>query len=389
MNIGMSREYFLDNFFEKKPLHAKGAFLNEDIEWWHINNALFSWNPGDGLIQLYSNGLVSIDKYTETTGDLSLKCSRISKDTFYEYLNQGATLVLNRIDTKVLPIHHLTLKIAKFVGEKAVANGYIAFGGDGTFGKHWDTHDVFAVQLMGRKRWRVYPPSFQLPLPHQKSKGHKHECPCEPIFDEILERGDALYIPRGWWHEAIPLENEETMHVAVGIHTLKVVDYLNWLQKYILGNELSFRKTLKFEEDGNDVLLKASQALQNAWKDSSNLLKFKDAQVEQERVNSEFCIESIGKNSELEYKAIADFSINSVYKRSLNSSSKIKINGISISVDAESQPLMQEILCENYLSISTAIATENAGKIISLIDGLYRYDVISKRQIYAQHSRVS
>lgn len=382
MNIGMERENFLKFFFERNFLFAKGAFSGHGIKWRDINDALFSWSPDDGLIKLYKNGEIPVEEYTENAEGLGLKHSRVSKHRFYRYLSEGATLVLNRLDSKLPSINRLTLDVAKFVGEKAVANGYAAFGGDGTFGKHWDTHDVFAVQLIGRKRWKVYAPTFNLPLPQQNSRNLKHLCPTEPVFDGNLEQGDALYIPRGWWHEALPLQNEETMHIAVGVHTLKVIDYLNWLCNNIVGQELSFRQTLKFEEDSQEIISDALKNLESAWIDPKNHHAFKEAQIGQERLNSVFHLQTIADRDEAEIVSFDDFYLNSVYRRSLDTSLGVKVNGISIRMDAESSPVMSEILAGDagFEGLSSKIKQPEGEHLRSLMLGLHRYDVLARKR---------
>ncbi len=383
MNLGIDREIFLSNFFEKNFLLAKNAFDGHGIAWGDIDDVLFSWNPDDGLIQLYKGGRVPIEEYVEYVNDLGLKYCRVSKDIFYRHLMEGATLVLNRLDTKLPSVHRLVLEVAKFVGEKAVANGYVAFGGEGTFGKHWDTHDVFAVQLIGRKRWKIYSPTFQLPLPQQKSKAFKHQCPAEPVFDGILEQGDVLYIPRGWWHEAVPLQGEETLHIAIGIHTLKVIDYLNWLFQNMAGQEVSFRKTLKFEKNNRQVILGALKDLESAWTDPKNHQAFKEAQVEQERMSSAFHLQTIVRNERAEINSFDDFYLNSVYRRALAGDSKVKVNGVAIKMDAESSAVMNEIIAgdvSNFDELSRKIKQPGGECILSLMADLHRLDVVAKKR---------
>ena len=43
----------------------------------------------------------------------------------------------------------------------------------------------------------------------------------------LLEAGDLLYIPRGWWHVAMPLD-EPTLHLTVGVNNLTGADFLRW-----------------------------------------------------------------------------------------------------------------------------------------------------------------
>ena len=71
------------------------------------------------------------------------------------------------------------------------------------------------MQLLGRKRWILRKPNFEFPLYMQQTKNFPDIKEPEEIYmDVILEAGDILYIPRGWWHDPLPLD-EETFHLAV------------------------------------------------------------------------------------------------------------------------------------------------------------------------------
>ncbi|AQR64053.1 hypothetical protein BXU06_02480 [Aquaspirillum sp. LM1] len=379
MIFGMSRADFIGNYFEKRLFICKNEFTDHGIEWKHINETLFSWDPSDGLLHLYKDGLVPQNKYTEFFVDIGLQRSRIVKDAFNAYLHNGATLVLNRLDIKLPLIQKLTMSISRFVGEKAAANGYIAFGGEGTFAKHWDTHDVFAVQLIGRKRWKIFEPTFPLPLPHQKSKEYKHECPVNPIFDGILETGDVLYIPRGWWHEAIPLEGEETFHIAVGIHTAHIADYIAWSCGNTLARLLDFRKTLKFEEDGLQEIREALKNIHEELLNPENICAFKKVQVEQERVTSPFAIEHSSRGSLPILRPEDILSINSAY-RAEPRSDRLIVNGFTIKIDEISAKIIENWILEGSVSIKQII--EKAGpvhqsKVQALAEGLLTHDILS------------
>ena len=45
------------------------------------------------------------------------------------------------------------------------------------------------------------------------------EKPDTPLWEGMLEDGDLLYIPRGWWHVATPLD-EPTLHLTVGVNNV-------------------------------------------------------------------------------------------------------------------------------------------------------------------------
>ena len=75
---------------------------------------------------------------------------------------------------------------------------------------HHDTHDVFVLQVAGRKRWLVYEPAVRLPLrdrPVPAGLG----APGVAVLDLVLEAGDTLYLPHGWLHEALT-SDEDSLH---------------------------------------------------------------------------------------------------------------------------------------------------------------------------------
>src|SRR5260370_25400476 len=48
-----------------------------------------------------------------------------------------------------------------------------------------------------------------------------------PLWEGMLEDGGMLYIPRGWWHVAVPLD-EPTLHLTVGLHRPTGLDFVSW-----------------------------------------------------------------------------------------------------------------------------------------------------------------
>ncbi|KAL6432493.1 hypothetical protein ACFW04_006819 [Cataglyphis niger] len=90
---------------------------------------------------------------------------------------------------------------------------------------HWDTYGYNLVaQIHGRKLWLLYPPSdFLLPvrLPYEESTVYsKIDFYCLSMEERdlllkisdkpkliILEPGDVLFVPNGWWHYVESLDN--------------------------------------------------------------------------------------------------------------------------------------------------------------------------------------
>jgi ribosomal protein L16 Arg81 hydroxylase len=241
IDFGLSATDFRERLFEKDCWLARGALPHElrfgipEIE--RILRTVEPVSPG---VQLFDHGRISEDEYTQWA--MADGAPRRQLDLrFRTLLANGATLVLNDLEAHSVAARRLTDEVNRFAGFPARSNAYVSFGGDGSFGAHWDTHDVVVLQLVGRKRWRVSPPTFPLPLPGHTSRGSGQAAPSLPALDTLLESGDLLYLPRGWWHEVTPLP-EPSLHLSVGIYVPSVFDALNRLCRRALPFELAARR---------------------------------------------------------------------------------------------------------------------------------------------------
>src|SRR6266496_5905184 len=92
-------------------------------------------------------------------------------------------------------------QLAAELGHPVQVNAYVTPPQNQGFAPHYDVHDVFVLQVAGRKRWRVHEPVLADPLgdqPWEQRRGAVAAQASEaPVLDELLEPGDALYLPRG------------------------------------------------------------------------------------------------------------------------------------------------------------------------------------------------
>ncbi|PLR32871.1 50S ribosomal protein L16 arginine hydroxylase [Chimaeribacter californicus] len=104
----------------------------------------------------------------------------------------------------------------------------------GGVGPHIDQYDVFIIQGMGRRRWRV---GENLPMrqfcPHPALL---HVDPFTPIIDEELAPGDILYIPPGFPHDGQTLET--ALNYSVGFRGPNGRDLISSFADYALENDL-------------------------------------------------------------------------------------------------------------------------------------------------------
>ncbi len=172
-------------------------------------------------------------------------------------LREGATLVLDAVDELHPPVTDIAEALEREFRVRIQVNGYAGWRTSHGFDLHWDDHDVFVLQIAGRKDWKIY--------------GLSAERPETPIWEGRVEDGDLLYIPRGWWHVATPLD-EPTLHLTVGVSNPTGADLLSWLVEKLRANECVSRDLPQFSsaDEQKEYLDQIQKLVARSW--SSDLL---------------------------------------------------------------------------------------------------------------------
>ena len=159
-----------------------------------------------------------------------------------EEFAQGGTLVLQALHLYWPAAALYCRELEKWLGCPVQANAYQTPAAARGFAVHHDTHDVFVLQVAGRKRWRVYEPLLELPLAGQRWSAQLGD-PGEAIRDFTLEAGDTLYLPRGWPHEATTSQ-DESLHLTIGMHPQTRLDALRAALQSCAEDDVEFRRSL-------------------------------------------------------------------------------------------------------------------------------------------------
>jgi ribosomal protein L16 Arg81 hydroxylase len=170
----------------------------------------------------------------------------------------GATLVLQGLHRTWGPIGDLTRALVADLGHPAQVNAYITPASSRGFDPHYDTHDVFVLQIAGTKRWSIHEPVHRHPLADQPWTQHREAVAAAaqgaPHIDEVFEPGDVLYLPRGWLHSAVA-QGGTSIHLTIGLRATTRHDLLRTL----------------LERAGEDPALRASLALGVDYSDPASL----------------------------------------------------------------------------------------------------------------------
>jgi ribosomal protein L16 Arg81 hydroxylase len=163
-----------------------------------------------------------------------------------EEFARGATLVLQALHLHWPATALYCRGLEASLGCPAQANAYLTPATSRGFAVHHDTHDVFVLQVSGRKSWRVYEPVLELPLKGQHWSTDLGD-PGLPVEEFTLEAGQTLYLPRGWPHEATT-SDEESLHLTIGLHPTTRMDAMRTALESC-ADDPEFRRSLP--EDGH------------------------------------------------------------------------------------------------------------------------------------------
>lgn len=203
-----SVDAFLDAHFEREALHV----------------------PGDARRFRTLPTLDAIDRFV-TQHELRAPAARMARDgssldasaftradgvvdpvLLATRLGEGATLILDRVQTWSAAAARLCAGLGRDVQGHAWANLYLSPPRSHGFAPHTDDSDVFVLQLSGEKRWALYAPPEEFPPLTPVGRGHVDVG--EPRTTLTLRAGDVLYVPRGHPHAAATLD-QASLHLTV------------------------------------------------------------------------------------------------------------------------------------------------------------------------------
>lgn len=174
------------------------------------------------FIRLAKDGKVlPTTRFTGSGGVGARIADQVRDDDVLRLFADGTTVVLQGVHRTWSPVGELAADLSDELGHPVQVNAYITPPQSQGFAAHYDTHDVFVLQVSGRKRWRIHEPVFESPLaenPWEKVADQVQARASEPpVIDEILAPGDCLYLPRGFIHSAEALGGT-SVHLTFGIH---------------------------------------------------------------------------------------------------------------------------------------------------------------------------
>lgn len=220
----------VDAFFggaRARPIHIPAgddASKRSILDWTTFNGLLSQtsiWTPT--TFRMVRDGeTIPPEQYCILVDTQSGKMMRPSPAKVEVHLAGGASLVANDVQRLTPAIAELCDTLSQTFAGLVAANAYCSFGGIQAFQTHYDLHDVFAIQTEGEKVWRLYANRADDPVeppPHADPRAF-YAATRGPLMQEVRMRpGDVLYLPRGWYHDALATEGA-SLHLTVSVTPL-------------------------------------------------------------------------------------------------------------------------------------------------------------------------
>ena len=231
----VSPDEFVSRYWARQPLFCRGSAdrFATLLSWTVLNELLAHHWREPRRFRLARQGR---DIDPASYADIAASHVRIRASDVTDQLRRGATLSFDAIDEVHEPLARLSESFETFFRSDTQINLYAAWRALHGLDLHRDDQEVFILHLEGRKRWLLY--GSTVDGVDRTAPGSAAVPPAGASFDQVLEPGDLLYIPRGCYHVAVPM-NEATLHLTVGVKTPCGMDLLLWIVNRLRTHEMA------------------------------------------------------------------------------------------------------------------------------------------------------
>jgi ribosomal protein L16 Arg81 hydroxylase len=221
----LGTDTFLRDYWLKTFVHfpGKAGRFTDLVTWAELNAILEQHRLMPPRLKLFKDGQAIDPAHYLTPAMFGVP--RLDAGGLALCLAQGASLILDDAQELAPRVQELMQAFQDALHTDTFTNLYAGWHSQKAFDMHWDPQEAIVLQLAGKKRWKVYRPTRLHPLKNDVEAPRQPVG--EPVWEGIMADGDVLYIPRGWWHIAFPL-NEPSLHLTVSLTPPSGMDYLGW-----------------------------------------------------------------------------------------------------------------------------------------------------------------
>ena len=248
---------FLRDYYDQKPVHLQGEAdrFRDLLSWDKLNEILAIgglWTADSLDVALegqpiapqsYANPGMGWDGRQALVPDVK-KLSQL--------LRKGATIAVEKLHGMAPELRALSGSMASVLGAPITSNAFCSWDGTRGYGVHFDTLQVFAVQVEGEKTWEIF--EGRIPNAAEFAGFRANEIGFDErerqkgklLMQVTLKPGDMLYVPQGQYHRA--LASDKSLHLSLGARHYTGVDLINLMVPH-LAQVSDFRKRLPHFDD--------------------------------------------------------------------------------------------------------------------------------------------
>lgn len=143
-----------------------------------------------------------------------------------QYLNDGCTLSIRRLQTIKPVLNRLRREVARETGYETHFNAYLTPPRQHGLRYHFDPYVTLVIQIHGSKVWPMHPPFVENPVEEYENfrrRGFTQEereylANTAPERSFTLAPGDVLWLPRGWVHSPHNRRGDEpSLHLTFAL----------------------------------------------------------------------------------------------------------------------------------------------------------------------------
>jgi len=190
--------------------------------------------------------------------DMQRKSGKSGLEVVADCFRQGSTIRVREIEKFDARLSQLASHVRQQFAAQADINVYLTPPHKQGFPPHFDITDVFIVQCLGKKQWRLFPEytnQTHLPLPDTCWDPARYQ-PSGEVEALTLRPGDVLYLPRGSMHQAF-CEERESLHLTISLAPLTYADLLSKALNFAADSELDLRRRVPWPSEGDSAGVRA------------------------------------------------------------------------------------------------------------------------------------
>lgn len=212
---------FLETHYTRAPLVRRGTA--------RALKALMNWNVVDRLVDQTACDLVLVRDGEVHRGE------RPASAACRAMFEEGYSIVLRDADRHDYGLAGLGRAFRADLGGDLALQLYCTPPSHHSFGWHYDTEEVFFLQLSGEKVFTLRENTVDpLPVPETLPRVLELERETSPEQTFALAPGDWLYIPSGWWHRSVA--QSPSLSISVGVIPWTPIEVLARVRQKLLAD---------------------------------------------------------------------------------------------------------------------------------------------------------